>query len=670
MINSQAQKPRAKNKSTIPSGGKFLPLWWHKLLFGLGIFFLFLIVVGSVFAYHYGRVAARLENSGFILMASATELLDELKAQNIPTASDKITVVTANYHQFRAHYNQLLPLKFLPRYGAFIADGQIALESLDHALTAAQEGISALMPYTDLLGFAGEGSFSGGTTEDRIKNILETLGEMGPQLDAIGSELEQLQLGIEQIDASKYPDQFNDYFAVKFMSLFSKRIKKYAQLPIRELLEANLSLADATLLTFAQYRPVIDLLPEMMGANGQDKTYLVLFQNDNELRPTGGFLTAYSIITVQDGKITPAFSDDIYELDRKFNQRIPIPEKLGKYLITERYWNLRDMNIDPDFQASMELFMEHYLSIPSEPKNLDGVIALDTKVLTDLIDVLGPVEVAGYGTFTTEPDAKYTDAPQVVVALSEIITRPVNYIKTDRKGILGPMMKAILQKVYEAPKEQLAPLFSVVLSNLEGRHIQAYFPEERFQEAVETIGVAGRLALPTTPNTDFLAVVDANLGGAKSNLFISSSALQEIEEPDLTTFTLTKKLTLTYVNSRPGDNCNLEAGLLCLNGTNNNWQRLYLPAGAELISAQGYKSQPEIYSEKGFTVIDGFFSLDPEKTARVILEYTIPYSDPDTYRLQIWKQGGVDSVRHLLNVNGGEEELDVSKDTLFTTTFN
>ena len=68
--------------------------------------------------------------------------------------------------------------------------------------------------------------------------------------------------------------------------------------------------------TLKEYRPLIDQLPAMMGGQGQRRKYLILFQNNNKLRPTGGFLTAYSIVYVEDGKVTPEKSDDIYELDK------------------------------------------------------------------------------------------------------------------------------------------------------------------------------------------------------------------------------------------------------------------------------------------------------------------------------------------------------------------
>ena len=63
---------------------------------------------------------------------------------------------------------------------------------------------------------------------------------------------------------------------------------------------------------------------------GKDKPrkYLVLFQNDAELRPTGGFLTGFAVIQVDKGKISVIQSDDIYKLDEKFPKRIPAPDPI------------------------------------------------------------------------------------------------------------------------------------------------------------------------------------------------------------------------------------------------------------------------------------------------------------------------------------------------------
>ena len=121
--------------------------------------------------------------------------------------------------------------------------------------------------------------------------------------------------------------------------------------------------------------------------------------------------------------------------------------------------------------------------------------------------------------------------------------------------------------------------------------------------------------LPTRRKTgacrgsDFLAVVNANLGGAKSNLFTSYDITQTVSAPE--NGYVTRTVEITYKNSRKADNCNLEAGLLCLNATLRDWTRYIVPAGSELVDAQGFTQSPETYEENGFTVFGGFFVLEP-----------------------------------------------------------
>jgi len=235
----------------------------------------------------------------------------------------------------------------------------------------------------------------------------------------------------------------------------------------------------------------------------------------------------------------------------------------------------------------MDVFVPNYETVPGQPKDIDGIITVDTQVLTDLVNVLGPIEVPGFGTFTTQKDVR-CDCPQIIYALSEISDRPTPFVRQDRKGILGPMMRTILTKAYTAPKTSWPNLFTTAWNDVQARHVQLYFFDQKFQAAAETVGAAGRMQMdPKYP--DFLAVVDANLGGAKSNLFTTTDITQEVSAPS--NGTIDKKVTLTYKNNHAGSNCNLEAGQLCLNATLRDWNRLYLPKGSKLVNSQGYKTR-------------------------------------------------------------------------------
>ncbi len=666
-INSskENQKMKKEPKKTAKTNKKRRLPWWGWVLSILGGLILILISASIVLALTYRTTLTAFQAQAQETYQLGLETYAAFQAQDLPLAATKISETQASLDRTATQYQNLQSPLTLIGKAAQYHDGLAILAATDHLLTAAAKGINVITPYADVLGLSASETEEGGTAEDRIQKLLDTLSVVGPELESILADLLAAQAEIAQIDPNDYPEKIGDWFGATFVL---EQIGQAAlvDFPLRATIIEAKDTFDFLIETFQAYLPAIDKLPEMAG-QGEDnrKKYLVIFQNNNELRPTGGFLTAYAVIYIDNGVISVEKSDDIYELDQKFTQAPEIPEALGKYLTTEEYWNLRDMNIDPNFPGSMETFLQYYQTVDGEPQDIDGIITIDTKILTDLIDVLGPVEVPGYGTFSTELDEKY-NAPQIIIALSEIITRPTPYIREDRKGILGPMMSSILTKIYSAQREQFPALFQVIVDGIDGKHVQAYFLDPELQAAADQINMTGRMIAPTDGG-DFLAIVDANLGGAKSNLFIDYDVEQTILPPDAGT--LTKQIEITYINSQPGDNCDLEAGLLCLNSTNNDWNRIYLPAGAELISAKGYKSEPSVYEENGFTVIDGFFSLNPDSTAKIDLEYTIPYTNDQDYTLHIWQQGGLRPVTHLLDVNGNQEEIEVSGNTTYTTTF-
>lgn len=619
---------------------------WQKITLIVGLVLLVLLTAVGVVGARTYSVAQQIQAEGQSAETTGREAYASFKAQNLPEVQTKLAELDQKLDTINGLYGQLSFYKNIPIARTYYLDGTHGLAAADAGLNAAKKSIDAVTPYADVLGFSGEGSFQGGTTEDRLNIILQTLQKITPELDAITADLKTVEAELAMIDERRYPEEFKGK-------------------QIRPLIVQAHTFSAGAVTAMTEYRPVIEKLPDIAGGMGKRKKYLVLFQNDNELRPTGGFLTAFAVITVENGKVTPEKSDDIYELDKKFRKKLPIPEALGRYLTTEKRWNLRDMNISPDFKTSMDTFYAEYVKLPGEPSDIDGIIGVDTEFLKTLITILGPVQVPGYGTFSAENEPR-CDCPQIIYALSEIITRPTPYLREDRKGILGPMMRELLTKAYGAPKQQWPQLFQEGFKALEGRHVQLYFVDAELQKVAETINMAGRI-IPPEDQKDFFAVVNANLGGAKSNLFTSYSMTQTVSAP--VDGMIEKTVEITYANSRKGDNCNLEAGLLCLNSTLRDWTRLYVPQGSQLVSAQGFTTEPKVYEESGFTVFDGFFVLEPNSTAKLKLTYKVPYTDTAEYRLQLWKQGGIPSYKSIMDVTGGQEEIEVRKDTVYKAAF-
>jgi hypothetical protein len=585
-------------------------------------------------------VALGIKNVATTANGHARAAYDSLKNQDLENTKVGLTNVSQDIKTLEHEYAKLSFWRYSPLAWHYM-DGVRVINAATAGVDAGHILVDALEPYADVIGFQGQGSFVGGTAEDRIVKIMETLDVVAPTLDEVITKAEYIETQINAINPKRYPFNLNGYSAETVIT------------------QVKSGLHDGVAI-MADYKPLLEQLSSIAGVE-TPKRYLVMFQNDAEMRPTGGFWTAYAILTVEKGKVFPEKSDDIYDLDNKFRTRLQPPEAYAKYL-NVKTWHLRDLNVSPDFKTSVETFLTYYETIPGEPK-VDGVIAINTQVLTDLVAVLGDVEVPGYGAFTASIDER-CDCPQIIYELENTVGRATPYIRPDRKAILGPMMQTILSKAYGAPKQQWPDLFQSIWRNITQKDVLFYFKDPVAQAAVERVNLAGRIM---ESQDDYLAVIDTNLGGAKTNLFVS----QEINQTVAVTAEGTEKtVEVIYKNPYKGSNCNLEAGQLCLNGVMRDWVRFYVPAGAKLTDSMGFEKDTVKMSEDlGKSVIEGFLIFPPESQKRVSITYTIPYAPTGTYRLLHQKQSGSGTVPVTLTVNDGYIEYELNSDQTLSVPF-
>jgi hypothetical protein len=604
-----------------------------KLIVAATTLLFLVIVIPIIFA---AIQLTKVRSQANLVITSTQAAYDGIKAQDLIIANEQLVNAKQQLTAMRQTYASLALAKYSPFRWHYL-DGERAINAGEAGLEAGQTMIASLEPYADVIGFAGQGSFTGGTAEDRIVKILETLEFITPALDEVTAKIEYASIQIDAIDPGRYPFKIGGRPVAEILTEIKLKLQ-----------QANQSLATT--------RPILEVLPSVAGV-GEPKTYLVMFQNDAELRPTGGFMTAYAILDVENGKVTPQKSDDIYELDDKFKLRLKPPRPIELYLPLVYQWNLRDMNLSPDFRESMTTFVSYYQDLPGEA-DIDGIIALDTQFLKDLIVVLGPVEVPGYGIFSAEPDPRCDGCPQVIYELEDIATRPTPYLRNDRKAVLGPLMQTILQKAYDAPNDVWQPLFQTLWTNITEKHVIFYFFDDTAQNAVELNNFAGRIR--PYADGDYLHINNANFGGAKSNMFIEQSVEQEIEFVD---GKVRKTLTVLYKNPARPSNCNLEAGQLCLNGILRDWMRVYVPLGSTLVDSRGFEDGTvEVDEDLGYTVLEGFFTVNPLSQSRVQFTYDIPYSPEADYRLLIQKQPGTKLPQHTILLNQQRLEFELATD--------
>ncbi|OGH11545.1 MAG: hypothetical protein A3B38_01925 [Candidatus Levybacteria bacterium RIFCSPLOWO2_01_FULL_36_13] len=579
-----------------------------------------------------------LYNSVKATYAQAGAAINAVKKQNVALASDELAKTKEKLNLTQKSLHSMVYLKFIPIASWYYNDADHLISAGFYGLEGATILLDSVEPYADLLGLKGQGSFVGGTAEQRIETAIKTMGKITPNIDKIADKLSLAQKEIDQVNPSHYP-------------VIGPGKK------VRSGLEKLRSMSDQSVALINSARPLIKILPNLLG-EPDEKKYLILFQNDKELRPTGGFLTAYSIFRLDSGVIHVDRSSDIYNLDDTISGKQVAPEVIQKYLEV-RNLNLRDVNLSPDFKVSMDAFTKLY-DRSSAKAEVDGIIAVDTQALVAAMNILGDIQAAGR-TFTTKEDSRCGGCPQVIYELEDYSSRPVGYIRTERKDLIGELMYAILNKAFSSsPKLYWGPLFQTMLTQMSEKHILFYMYDKEAQAGLEAFNAAGRIV---DFDGDYLHINQANLGGAKSNMFVSEEVTENYEVAG--DGAITKTLTVDYKNPFPPSDCNLERGNLCLNAVLRDWVRIYVPKGSTLVDSQGSEVKMKTYDELGKTVFEGFLTVRPKGIAKLTVTYKLPFklAENSNLPLLIQKQPGLPAQPHKISLGGKTiEEFSLASD--------
>ena len=578
-------------------------------------------------------------------LRTAKAMTHAFKLQDIEGAKKGVEETKQALEKTESGFKTLFWLKFIPFIGNYYRDGEHLIKAGLYGLDAADLAIVAVSPHADLLGFKGDSPFVEKSTDERIQTAVLAFDKITPELSKIAQNLENVKDEIEPINPQRYPE-------------------KIGQTEVKNKIKTFKEIADQYLSMFVDAQPLMELLPKLLG-EPEPKTYLVLFQNDKELRPTGGFITAYAVFEFDKGKMKVLRSDDIYKLDEAKTKKFGAPPEILKYHKGVYYFNLRDSNLSPDFLVSMEKFEELY-DVVSGKAEIDGIIAVDTHVLVEILKVLGPIKVYGRE-FSSEED-KRCNCPKVVYELEDYATRPVGYVRENRKDVIGALLYEIMQKALGvSPGQYWGRLFQVGLDEFKEKHILAYFHDQQAQKGIEALNFAGRIK---DYEEDYLHINDTNFAGAKSNMFTEHFITQEIKVQN--DGEVIKTVTIDYKNPAPASNCDLESGELCLNGLLRNWLRIYVPQGSELLEFKGSEMEAVVKEDLGKTVFEGFLVIRPLGSAQVVVKYKLPFKAEkgEKYKLYIQKQPGTEGHEYKIILNGKEmEKFNLTTDKEFNFEF-
>lgn len=392
----------------------------------------------------------------------------------------------------------------------------------------------------------------------------------------------------------------------------------------------------------ASYRQILkegenwfDLFPQLVAVGGR-RTYLLLLQNNMEIRPTGGFIGSFGLLTFENGKMMDLEIEDIYTADGQLRGHVEPPEPIKKYLGKE-HWFLRDVNWDPDFPqtaAKAQWFLEKELGVKT-----DGVIAFDLNLIQGLLEVLGPLKVSDY---------------QETVSAQDMFAKTQKYVQEDffpgstqKRDFLGALTQALVGEA-EKEKKKWFSLGKTSFQALKEKHLLIYFAEPNLEEIIlqnDWGGEIKALSCRGVPDClgDYLMTVEANLGVNKVNYWVKKEVGQKItfdEEGKVT-----HELRLRYQNSSSPDDW--------VGGTYKNYLRIYLPPGLRLddfeiqgIAASSATSATEsarLTTESGKTTLGFYLEIPPESEKEVVITYPLAQklsAQKNWYQLLLQKQAG------------------------------
>lgn len=591
------------------------------------------VTVAAVLLFFFVYVpASRFYRQALNLKNDAASLKNSITNKDLKDAKVQLSNIRAKTVNLQNSYRTFAYFKLFPYLKDYYADGERIFKISQNAFDTGDILIKAVEPYQDFLGLKGGAVDGAKTTEDRITFLTQSVEGLLPYLDSIDQKISEIDNTLNEIDINRYPAE---YKGIAIRQTFNQGKESLSE--IRKLITNG--------------KPILSKTSWLLGKD-KPRSYLVIFQNDGELRPSGGFWTAYATIKMDKGKVIPGGASNIYDLDDKLASTTPAPRIIKSYHINVPYLNLRDSNLSPDFPTDAQIFLDDYYKAMGKKDKFDVVVAIDTNVLVDMVKVLGKLDTR-VGTFTTNPDKRCDGCPQIIYELEWISGRPRNYIEKNRKDFLAPLMQALLANAMGSEKTKMPLLGQAFFNNIFQKHILFYFPDAEMQKSAQMINIAGQIS-PTDPGVDYFHLNDANFASAKSNIFIRQKIKHEITVKNSQ---VEHKISVTYTNPSPGSNCNLEKGDLCLNAPKyRDLFRFYVSSGSQLVKMTGSEVEPLVYDELGKKVFEGFYGnkypLYAQSSSKTTLDYISGVPASKNYTLLLQKQPGTKPVDYELWVNG------------------
>lgn len=402
-------------------------------------------------------------------------------------------------------------------------------------------------------------------------------------------------------------------------------------------------------------------LPQLLQqvlVSAEPRTYAVIFQNTSELRPTGGFAGSLALIEFEQGEVRSINipGGGPYDFQGSLTKIVRPPEPLR---LVRGTWQLQDANWFYDFPSSAEKI--RWFLMESGGPEIDGVIALNSDVVVQLLKMTGPVELPQYGKVLTADNFMRETQAAVELEYDREENRP--------KQFIADLAPVLFSRLLSFKGQEMINLSALINSSLLNKGIQLYSVDPQVETSFQQFGWGGQVEHTAG---DYLAVVRTNIGGGKTDNVIHEQIHHQLEISP--TGELTARLTIS--RSHLGDSRDTFESR-----RNVSYIRFYVPSGSTLLATEGFTPPPTNYyravpaeagtdddlnrleiekgwdtssgtritEEYGKTVFGNWLSVSPGTTAQASIVYRLPFrlepgatwQDLRRYSIFFQRQSGV-----------------------------
>lgn len=387
------------------------------------------------------------------------------------------------------------------------------------------------------------------------------------------------------------------------------------------------------------FKKIAPFLPQLMGKE-KTQTYLILFANNRELRPGGGFIGSFARVEFNQFTQTRFDVYDVYDADGQLKIHIEPPEPISRYL-NQPHWFLRDSAFSVDFPTNCQqakIFLKEEMNFT----DFDGCFLITTSAVENILKAFGDIYLADFKE-KVNSDNFYLKAQ----LYSEKGFFPGSIQK---KSFLNSVIKQI---IINLEKASLPTLLLNIFNSLGEKQIVIYFEDQNLQKVIDSFLWSGRLIIPKCINdkesciNQIIFPYDANLGVNKADYFIERSIY--LKTNILENGQTNNLLSLIYKNNSPST--------LFPGGVYKNYFQIYLPDDSQIksITKNGILIEDfDVKNEFQLKKIGFFVEFPPKITAEIKISYQLKQTlnfGKNLYQLVLQKQIGAGNKDFLWEIN-------------------